>query len=450
MANQYDLVIVGAGYAGLAAAKTAAENGLKTALIEMKHDITKPMRADCQTLLPMAEGEDYLEEVVNYDPKTGIIKFVKNDLSFKYDGPYRNIHAFHFYSVDGEVVKFGEPSEQRKLGDKGRISMALDKSKMLSSLLKPVRAAGVEVSSGTVVTGVSKINGGVKVNTNLGKDFTATFAIGADGANSRMAQALGFNKDRGYYSSMNVIGYYTKDLKVPDPDTVYYIGAQYDKTSLITCVVPRPYKKEHAVVFISIDCRVDLLKFYKYLTKETKLSSWFEGAKSELVNSSCNNMWSTIEKPYKDNVLLVGDVIWCQEAENFGALLSGGMAARAVVDAVKNNNPTEEGIKSYLKWWDSVFYNNPNHKRDQIMANYLLGFVLNNEEISYLFSKLNVTLRATMHPYTLLGDLGEALGPVAPEIQKEKPQVLAGLGRMQQESPAEILKNAAAAGFPNR
>jgi len=450
MAHQYDLVVVGAGYAGLMAAKTAGENGLKTALIEMKHNITKPLRADCQTLLPMAEGEDYLEETVNYDPKTGVIKFVKNDLSFKYDGPYRNIYAFHFYSVDGEFVKFGEPSEQRKRGDKGRISIALDKSKVLSSLLGQAKTAGVEVFPGTVVTGVSKIDGGVKVTSNLGKDFTATFAIAADGANSRIAQILGFNKDRGYYSSMTVLGYYSKDLKVPDPDTAYYIGAQYENTSLIVAVVPRPYEKEHVVVFISVDCRVDLLKFYKYLTEETKISSWFKGAKSELVNSSCNNMWSTIEKPYKDNVLLVGDVIWCQESENFGALYSGGMAARAVANAIKSNNPTEEGIKGYLQWWDSAFYNNPKYQHDQLMANYLLGIVLNNEEISYLFSKINVTLKASMHPYLLLTDLGKAIGPIAPEIQKEKPQILAGLGRTQQESPAEILKDEAAAGFPNR
>ena len=51
-------------------------------------------------------------------------------------------------------------------------------------------------------------------------------------------------------------------------------------------------------------------------------------------------------------------------------------------------------------------------------------------------------------------------GPIYSDIQVsdkpiqypviEKPQVLAGLGRMQQESPAEILKDEASAGFPNR
>lgn len=450
MANQYDLVIAGAGYSGLMAAKTAGENGLKTALIEMKHDIGKARRVDCQTMLPMAEGEDYLEDSINFDPKTGIFKFTKNDLSFKCGSPYRNVYAFELDSVDGESLKFGDPKEQRKLGNKGRICIALDKSKVLASLLEQVKAAGAEVFTGTVVTGISKTNGGVKLTTNLGKDFTATFAIAADGANSRLTQALGFNKDRGYYSSMSVVGYYAKGLKLSDPDTVFYVVSRYDNAGVITAIVPRPYEDEHLVVFICVDCRVNLLKFKDYLTGETKLSPWFKGVKLELVNSSCNNMWSTLEKPYKDNVLLVGDTCWCQESENFGALLSGGLAARAVANAIKNNNPTEEGIKSYLEWWDKAFYNNPKHKRDQLMVNYLLGSILNNEEISFLFSKLNVILPASIHPYTLFADLGEEIGKVAGEIQKEKPSVLAGLGRLQQENPAEILKDAAAAGFPNR
>ncbi len=450
MANQYDVVIVGAGYAGLMAAKTAGENGLKTVLIEMKHDISKPNRVDCQTLLPMAEGDGYLEEVVSLDPETGVIKFVNNDVSFKSGSPYRNVYAFELDSIDGQTLKFGDPNAQRKLGDKGRICVSLDKSKVLASLLEQAKAAGAEIITGTVVTGVSKTDEGVKLTTNKGTEFTATFAIAADGANSRMTQQLGFNKDRGYYSSMTVLGYYAEDLKLPDPEVIYYAVARYNDAGVITAIGPRPYENKSVVVFICVDCRVDLLKFKEYFTKETKLSSWFEGAKLELTNSSCGNMWSTLKKPYKDNVLLVGDTCWCQESENFGALLSGALASRAVANAIKNNNPTEEGIKSYLEWWDKSFYSNPKYQRDQLMGNYLLGTILNNEEISFLFSKLNAILPASIHPYTLFADLGEEIGKVAGEIQEKMPSVLAGLGRLQQESPAEILKDAAAAGFPNR
>ena len=44
MKGEFDLVIIGAGPAGLTAAKTAAENGLSVALLERKekvHDILR-------------------------------------------------------------------------------------------------------------------------------------------------------------------------------------------------------------------------------------------------------------------------------------------------------------------------------------------------------------------------------------------------------------------------
>ncbi len=45
MAKEYDLIVVGAGPAGLMAARTAGEYGLKVALIERKSIITDINRA---------------------------------------------------------------------------------------------------------------------------------------------------------------------------------------------------------------------------------------------------------------------------------------------------------------------------------------------------------------------------------------------------------------------
>ena len=50
MAKKYDLVIVGAGPAGLMAAKTAGEYGLKVALLERKRDIAE-IRRSCAMML---------------------------------------------------------------------------------------------------------------------------------------------------------------------------------------------------------------------------------------------------------------------------------------------------------------------------------------------------------------------------------------------------------------
>ncbi len=46
MTKKYDVVVVGAGPAGLMAAKAASENGLKVALLERKTNITKVRRSD--------------------------------------------------------------------------------------------------------------------------------------------------------------------------------------------------------------------------------------------------------------------------------------------------------------------------------------------------------------------------------------------------------------------
>ena len=51
MAKKYDVVVVGGGTSGLEAAKTAAQNGLKVALVEMKSDPAKVQRACAQMFL---------------------------------------------------------------------------------------------------------------------------------------------------------------------------------------------------------------------------------------------------------------------------------------------------------------------------------------------------------------------------------------------------------------
>jgi digeranylgeranylglycerophospholipid reductase len=434
MAKRYDVIVVGAGPAGAMAAKTAGENGLSVALLEMKTKIPGVRRTCTQMLLPM--NEDYLGERTSFNGKNGHVCFLRNGLSFNYTGPYQNIYAFEIYSLGGNNLKFGEASVRRKMGDQGRISIATDKGLLIKDLLKQATDNGVEVFPGTTVTDVKKEGDAVKVISDK-KTFQGTFVIAADGANSRIVQRLGLNKDRTYYSTMSVIESYMKGLHLPAKGTVYYICAEVNSAPTLCALIPRAYEGEYNVVFITLNPRVDLMKFAHFIMKESKLAHWFKGVDLKVQLSAVGNMYTTILDPFKDNVLLVGDTIWCQESENLGALLSGGKAAIAVKIALLEGKPNREGVATYLDWWKQAFVDR--YPRDLIMKNYILGAVMTNEDMDYLFSLMNDVMPASILPYTLPAHLGEAVGKVVSIIQKDRPDILGKLGRMAQEPVEQIL-----------
>jgi flavin-dependent dehydrogenase len=261
--------------------------------------------------------------------------------------------------------------------------------------------------------------------------------IAADGANSRIVQRLGLNKDRTFYSTMSVTESYMKGLHVPKEGTVFYICAEVNGAPTLCALVPRPHEGEHNVVFITLNPKVDLNKFANFIMKESKLAPWFKGATLKVEVATVANMYTTILYPFKDNVLLVGDTIWCQESENTGALLSGGKAAAAIKIALLDGKPNREGVATYLDWWKQAFVDR--YPRDLIMKNYILGAVMTNDDMDYLFSLLNEVMPASILPYTLPAHLGEAVGKVVPTIQKDRPDILGKLGRMAQEPVEQIL-----------
>ena len=78
----YDLAIIGAGPAGLMAAKTAAGKGLRVVVIEKRTDVSKITRACCQLFI-MDDG--YEKE--SLEVRQGKIIFPRNGFEVDYDGP---------------------------------------------------------------------------------------------------------------------------------------------------------------------------------------------------------------------------------------------------------------------------------------------------------------------------------------------------------------------------
>ena len=427
MAKKYDVIVVGAGPAGLLAAKAAGENGLEVALVERKPDPTQLTRACGQTLISM--NEYFFGDLVGYNARDKRIYFPVNRFSFKYDGPYQNLYAVHLYAPNGHKIELGDCKEQRGKGDDGRVGLAFDKEILLRCLLEEVQACSVDVFPGVNVDKVTSRSEGVRVE-GSGQKFEGTYLIAADGVNSRIAQVMGFNEDRYYYCNVNFITYYLSGVKPPEPGVVITTRGFLDEHGVGLFLVPRAVKGEHIAIVISVDPRVDLEAAGDYFMKREFCASWFKNAKKVRTLSAVCSCYSPIIEPYKDRVLIAGDVGSTQELENQGAMISGWKAGQAISTAVQEANLGLEvtGISKYAKWWKEAYINY--YDQEAYIKAFSTPYILTTaEEVDYVNGLIKETLPACWHPYTLGVVLGNAMAKVIPIIQQERPDIVQKLQR---------------------
>jgi flavin-dependent dehydrogenase len=354
MAKQYDVIVIGGGPAGLTAAKTAGENGFKVALLERKTDITQIRRACCEGMLGMFMYT--MGDYVFFRPHDKRIYFLQNGLSIKYEGPYSNIFGFTMYSINGEKV---ESKEFKPGKEKNDISlstqMAIDKEYLLKGLLDEVKRLDVDIFTGVNVTTAKKLKVGVAITGN-GEIFEGKMAIAADGALSRIAQQLGFNRERTFMVSILWIIYRgVKGLYLPDPTAHIHIERGLGKT--LICLTPGAREDEYDLCFgCPLPCS-DIEYEAEHVMRESRFSSWFKNARidKKKATAAITNHYSPIFVPYRDNVLLVGDSIWSTPAIGIPcAMLSGFKAANAVTIGHLEGKLNEDGVRSYLDWWKQV------------------------------------------------------------------------------------------------
>jgi digeranylgeranylglycerophospholipid reductase len=428
MAKKYDVIIVGAGPAGFLAAKAAGENGLEVALVERKTDVTALTRACGQTLVSM--NEYYFGNLVRYNARDKRISFSSDGFSFKYDGPYQNLYNLRMYTPSGHNVDFGDYEEQKRKGDYGRVGLVFDKEILFQCLLEEVKARSVDVFPGINVDKVATTADGVKVE-GSGQSFEGTYLIAADGVNSRIAKMTGFNKDRYYYCNFYGLSYYMSGVEPPDPPDMIVKTAAFLKEGESTLfVLSRPTEGEYNIMPITTNPKVDLEMALDYFMTKAFCAPWFKKAKKLRVFSGVCNCYSPIIEPYKDRILVAGDVGSTQELEITGAMVSGWKAGQAAATAVQEENMGLEtnGISQYVNWWKEAYINFYNHE------DYLRGFVLpyilsTEEEMSYVYGLIQETLAACWNPYSGGKVAGPAMAKALPIIQRERPEIFQKLAR---------------------
>ena len=441
MTTTYDLVVVGAGPAGLMAAKTAAENGLNVALLERKTDIPKIRRLDGGAI---GINEYLFGQMVIFNSRAKLLSFPTSGFSIPYNGPYANIYGFQVYSPGGKRLLFGDWEEANKRGDEVRVGISLDKEILLQGLLEECRKVGVEVFPGTNVTHIRKEEVYVKVTAN-GKPFEGTFVIAADGVNSRIARILGFNQERKFKGTARYVTWIMRGEIPIDPGSFNFIITEKG----IFSIYPGYEKGLVHVNTFSCNTKLDLnASIEQFVKEDTTYASWFTKVKKVEVVNCVVNLFSPIKEPFRDNTLLIGDAAWIMEFSTMAALCCGWKAGHAITLALIDKNIIREGIKSYLEWWEKCFYD-PYGRYDFGMGTGEPQDYLTGEELDYLASLVKEPFPATMNFFTLFNQIGNTYAALFPTIEEQRPEIMEKLLDMRAQME-EVREKTIKAGFPNR
>lgn len=157
--TDYDLIIVGASFAGLIAARTAAYRGLKTAIIDAKKEPGARVRTT---------GILVKEAVEEIDIPSALT---------------RKIPGARLYAPNGRHLDLYAP---------GYYFLATDTPAMMRWLAQEAARAGVDLLFGTRFQDADYVGNSVALH-RLG--LTCKYLIGADGAKSNVANAFGLGKN---------------------------------------------------------------------------------------------------------------------------------------------------------------------------------------------------------------------------------------------------------------
>lgn len=325
---QCDVLVVGAGPAGCSAARTTAESGLKTIIIEKNKEIGVPVRC--------AEG------IANYLIPYLPFKIPKDKLTWKINGMLFGLDDFF---IERTGAQWGGYSIDRKIFDKWLSSLAIKKG---AELLTNCELERLEVNNGQVLFIEARLKGKVI-------KIIPRIVIAADGSESTVLKELGLYKPKKgdiaevyswEMSNLNLYRPHLEQIFTGDftPGGYAYIFPKSRKVANIGIGGIYPRKK--------------LETCFEEFLEMKNIKQQVRGAKWNLEKSKTAVFGDLTDKWIFGNIFLVGDAA-NQNLKPFiegilPSIICGDIAGKLVI---KRNFSSSDYYNSVCNCMDGIFEN---------------------------------------------------------------------------------------------
>lgn len=410
MNNIIDLLVIGAGPAGLMTAKTAAQLGLKVTLIEKNNNFQKLRRA-CSAQFILDDG--YEKELIKL--KNGKIIFTKNNFEINYNGALVDVKNKYYNSPNGHRIHFALPNQNA-------FAIKFDKRKLLDNLYKECVDLGVDVRMSTLAYG--GLDNGNYVNVNI-KDNRTCYTLNAkklviaEGANAHLTGIFGLNKDRTHFATALVAKYILHGISGIESNSwnLFYGKSFFSNAPII--IGPSLYGNNIFEVTISgsLNARPDSI--YQNIINYSPLKKNFNNTKLIDKQGCAVKAFSSLKKPYSKNILVIGDSAAFVEVEVQGALMCGYHAANAINKELQGKT----GFEDYTNWWKDAFEFNSDEYL-LVSQGYALVPTYTDDELDYLFALIEEKiLEGTYSQYKTPKLIWDAILLHKDKIQNERPAI---------------------------
>ena len=123
----------------------------------------------------------------------------------------------------------------------------------------------------------------------------------------------------------------------PHGQSIVTAVAFLDGKPVYLFLLPRPEGDAWNLLVLTLEGSVDLQAAYETLVKDSRYAAWFKDSRVVQETAAVERIYSPIIKPFRNNVLIVGDAGGCQELECLGAMISGWRGGCAVAAALKEH-----------------------------------------------------------------------------------------------------------------